>query len=397
MDAKQTRLGIILALAAYFIWGIAPAYFKLIYYVPADEILTHRVIWSFFFMVALISVSRQWPQVKKLLKTPRKIFLLALSAVLVGGNWLLFIWAVNNHHMLEASLGYFINPLVNILLGMIFLGERFRRLQWLAVILAFCGVLVQLWTFGSLPIIGLGLAFSFAFYGLVRKKIAVDAQTGMLVETLWLLPVAAIWLFGITDSPTSHMGENPWSLNLLLMAAGVVTTIPLLCFTGAATRLRLSTLGFFQYIGPTLMFLLAVTFYGEVPGKDKMVTFGFIWVALAVFIVDALYTSAGCAEAKPASDNKQGSRRSLFLQPVFTLEVEIWRQAGQHHKDDRPRVAEAPVQLRHKFKVHPVAGRHQGWRQEHHRHHREDLDDAVLLDVDEAHRRLHQEVHLLEQ
>ncbi|HBR5087329.1 TPA: EamA family transporter RarD [Klebsiella pneumoniae] len=290
MDAKQTRLGIILALAAYFIWDIAPAYFKLIYYVPADEILTHRVIWSFFFMVALISVSRQWPQVKKLLKTPRKIFLLALSAVLVGGNWLLFIWAVNNHHMLEASLGYFINPLVNILLGMIFLGERFRRLQWLAVILAFCGVLVQLWTFGSLPIIGLGLAFSFAFYGLVRKKIAVDAQTGMLVETLWLLPVAAIWLFGITDSPTSHMGENPWSLNLLLMAAGVVTTIPLLCLTGAATRLRLSTLGFFQYIGPTLMFLLAVTFYGEVPGKDKMVTFGFIWVALAVFIVDALYT-----------------------------------------------------------------------------------------------------------
>lgn len=170
MDAKQTRLGIILALAAYFIWGIAPAYFKLIYYVPADEILTHRVIWSFFFMVALISVSRQWPQVKKLLKTPRKIFLLALSAVLVGGNWLLFIWAVNNHHMLEASLGYFINPLVNILLGMIFLGERFRRLQWLAVILAFCGVLVQLWTFGSLPIIGLGLAFSFAFTARAKEN-----------------------------------------------------------------------------------------------------------------------------------------------------------------------------------------------------------------------------------
>jgi chloramphenicol-sensitive protein RarD len=213
--------------------------------------------------------------------------------VLIGGNWLLFIWAVNNHHMLEASLGYFINPLVNIVLGMIFLGERFRRMQWLAVLLAFCGVLVQLWTFGSLPIIGLGLAFSFAFYGLVRKKIAVDAQTGMLFETLWLLPVAAIYLFGIADSPTSHMGQNPWSLNLLLMAAGVVTTIPLLCFTGAATRLRLSTLGFFQYIGPTLMFLLAVTFYGEVPGADKMVTFAFIWVALAIFVMDAIYTQRG--------------------------------------------------------------------------------------------------------
>ena len=287
---KKRNLGLTAAVGSYLLWGLLPVYWKQLSAVSAYEILSHRIIWSFFFMVALISVSRQWPQVKKLLKTPRKIFLLALSAVLVGGNWLLFIWAVNNHHMLEASLGYFINPLVNILLGMIFLGERFRRLQWLAVLLAFCGVLVQLWTFGSLPIIGLGLAFSFAFYGLVRKKIAVDAQTGMLVETLWLLPVAAIWLFGITDSPTSHMGENPWSLNLLLMAAGVVTTIPLLCFTGAATRLRLSTLGFFQYIGPTLMFLLAVTFYGEVPGKDKMVTFGFIWVALAVFIVDALYT-----------------------------------------------------------------------------------------------------------
>lgn len=170
MDAKQTRQGVLLALAAYFIWGIAPAYFKLIAYVPADEILTHRVIWSFFFMIALMSISRQWSGVKTLLKTPKKVFLLALSAVLIGGNWLLFIWAVNNHHMLEASLGYFINPLVNILLGMIFLGERFRRMQWVAVILAFCGVLVQLWTFGSLPVIALGLAFSFAFYGLVRKK-----------------------------------------------------------------------------------------------------------------------------------------------------------------------------------------------------------------------------------
>ncbi|VFS14265.1 transporter DMT superfamily protein [Enterobacter cancerogenus] len=130
MDAKQTRQGVLLALAAYFIWGIAPAYFKFIHYVPADEILTHRVIWSFFFMIALMSVSRQWSGVKTLLKTPKKVFLLALSAVLIGGNWLLFIWAVNNHHMLEASLGYFINPLVNIVLGMIFLGERFRRMQW---------------------------------------------------------------------------------------------------------------------------------------------------------------------------------------------------------------------------------------------------------------------------
>ncbi|CAI1124741.1 EamA family transporter RarD [Serratia quinivorans] len=290
MDAQQTRQGIFFALAAYFIWGIAPAYFKLIQQVPADEILTHRVIWSFFFMLALITLGRNWSQVRAACHDRKRLLLLAVTALLIGGNWLLFIWAVNNHHMLEASLGYFINPLVNVLLGMLFLGERFRRMQWLAVALAFAGVLIQLWQFGSLPIIGLGLAFSFAFYGLLRKKIAIDAQTGMLIETLWLLPVAAAYLFLFADSPTSHLGTNAWSLNLLLVAAGIVTTIPLLFFTAAATRLRLSTLGFFQYLGPTLMFLLAVTFYGETVGQDKLVTFGFIWAALLLFILDALYT-----------------------------------------------------------------------------------------------------------
>lgn len=290
MDAKQTRLGIILALAAYFIWGIAPAYFKLIYYVPADEILTHRVIWSFFFMVALISVSRQWPQVKKLLKTPRKIFLLALSAVLVGGNWLLFIWAVNNHHMLEASLGYFINPLVNILLGMIFLGERFRRLQWLAVILAFCGVLVQLWALWFAADNRSWAGFQLCLLRPGAKENCCRCANRHAGGNAVAAAGGGNLVVRHHRQPDQPYGREPWSLNLLLMAAGVVTTIPLLCFTGAATRLRLSTLGFFQYIGPTLMFLLAVTFYGEVPGKDKMVTFGFIWVALAVFIVDALYT-----------------------------------------------------------------------------------------------------------
>ncbi|MDI9225114.1 EamA family transporter RarD [Serratia bockelmannii] len=290
MDAKQTRQGIFFALAAYFMWGIAPAYFKLIQQVSADEILTHRIIWSFFFMLALITLGRNWPKVRAACQNRKRLLLLAVTALLIGGNWLLFIWAVNNHHMLEASLGYFINPLVNVLLGMLFLGERFRRMQWVAVALAFTGVLVQLWQFGSLPIIGLGLAFSFAFYGLLRKKIAIDAQTGMLIETLWLLPVAAAYLFLFADSPTSHLSANPWSLNLLLVAAGIVTTVPLLCFTAAATRLRLSTLGFFQYLGPTLMFLLAVTFYGETIGQDKLVTFGLIWAALILFTLDALYT-----------------------------------------------------------------------------------------------------------
>lgn len=290
MSQTQTRQGVLLAITAYFIWGIAPVYFKFIQTVPAIEILTHRVIWSFFFMLALISLCRQWPQVKRSLRTPKKLFVLAFTALLIGSNWLLYIWAVNNHHILEASLGYFINPLVNVLLGMIFLGERFRRMQWIAVILAICGVLLQLWTFGSIPIIALALAFSFALYGLTRKKLGVDAQTGMLFETLWMLPIAAIYLFGIADSSTSHMTQNPMSLNLMLMFAGIITTVPLLCFTAAANRLRLSTLGFFQYIGPSLMFFLAITFYGEVVTEDKLVTFGFIWTALLLFVMDAIYT-----------------------------------------------------------------------------------------------------------
>ena len=290
MNPQQTRQGVIFALIAYFIWGVAPAYFKLIEQVPPDEIITHRIIWSFFFMLVLISASRNWKNICTIITQPQKILLLAVSAVIVCSNWLLFIWAVNNHHILEASLGYFINPLLNVLMGMIFLGERFRRLQWLAVALAACGVLIQLWKFGSVPVIALGLALSFSLYGLLRKKIAVDAQTGMLVETCWLLIPAGIYLFGIADSPTSHLGANPLSLNLLLIAAGIITTIPLMLFTAACSRLRLSTVGFFQYLGPTLMFLLAVLFYGEQVTADKAFTFGFIWVALALFIVDAIWT-----------------------------------------------------------------------------------------------------------
>ncbi|AIR84183.1 MULTISPECIES: EamA family transporter RarD [Erwiniaceae] len=292
MDTQQTRQGIGYALGAYFIWGIAPAYFKLVKEVPPTEIMTHRVIWSALFMLVLITLSRSWQQVRTVLAQPKKVLLLAVTAVTIGGNWLLFIWAVNNQHMLEASLGYFINPLINVVFGMLFLRERFRRLQWLAVLLATLGVLVQLWQFGSLPIIGLGLALSFAVYGLLRKKIQVDAQSGMLIETAWLFPLAAIYLFGFADSATSHLSANPLSLNLKLIAAGIITTIPLMLFAAACARLRLSTVGFFQYLGPTLMFLLAVVFYGESLTPDKMVTFGFIWLALAVFIVDAVAFSA---------------------------------------------------------------------------------------------------------
>ncbi|HGS4932581.1 TPA: EamA family transporter RarD [Vibrio parahaemolyticus] len=287
-EQQRARQGVLLAVGAYTMWGIAPMYFKSIAQVSPLEILSHRVIWSFFLLAALLHFGRHWRSVYHIATDKKKIAYLLSSSILIGGNWLIFIWAVNSNHMLDASLGYYINPLINVLLGMVFLGERLRKLQWFAVVLAGCGVLVQLIVFGSVPIVAMALAMSFGFYGLLRKKVAVDAQTGLFVETLILLPTAAVYLLFIASSPTANMIENPWQLNTLLIAAGVVTTLPLLCFTGAATRLKLSTLGFFQYIGPSLMFFLAVLIYGETFTMDKAITFAFIWGALVVFSFDGL-------------------------------------------------------------------------------------------------------------
>ena len=288
MQQHVQRQGVIYALCAYTLWGLAPIYFKTIAAVPAAEILTHRMIWSYALLLVLTLLGRQWHKVQAVLRQPKVLLTLAFTSITVGGNWLLFIWAINNGHMLEASLGYYINPLINVMLGMLFLSEKLRRLQWWAVGLAAIGVAIQIIAFGSLPWIALVLASSFAIYGLIRKKLALDALTGLLIETLIMLPPAAIYLWGIADSPTSHLTQNDWHLNLLLIAAGAVTTAPLLCFTAAATRLKLSTLGFFQYIGPSLMFILAVTLYGEALALDKMITFAFIWSALVLFSLDGL-------------------------------------------------------------------------------------------------------------
>ncbi|HHB1594745.1 TPA: EamA family transporter RarD [Vibrio campbellii] len=297
-EQQRSRQGVLLAIGAYTMWGIAPIYFKSIAEVSPLEILSHRVFWSFFLLAALLHFGRQWRSVRDIIKNKTKMMYLVSTAILVGANWLIFIWAVTSNHMLDASLGYYINPLINVLLGMVFLGERLRKLQWFAVALAACGVLVQLIVFGSVPVVAIALAMSFGFYGLLRKKVSVEAQTGLFIETLVMLPAASIFLFFIASTPTSNMFENPWQLNALLIAAGVITTLPLLCFTGAATRLKLSTLGFFQYIGPSLMFLLAVLIYGEPFTSDKAITFAFIWGALVVFSFDGLRNNRKSRKAK---------------------------------------------------------------------------------------------------
>ncbi|WP_413285548.1 EamA family transporter RarD [Vibrio sp. MA40-2] len=284
----RSKQGILLAIAAYTMWGIAPIYFKSITEVSALEILSHRVIWSFVFLAFLLHLSRRWKTVRQVLKNKKNMLFLTITSVLVGTNWLIFIWAVNANHMIDASLGYYINPLFNVVLGMLFLGERLRKLQWFAVLLAFIGVAIQIIAFGRIPVVALALATSFGCYGLLRKKINLDAQTGLFIETMIILPAALIYLFFIADSATSHLLDNDIKLTLLLMSAGVVTTLPLLCFNGAATRIMLSTLGFFQYIGPSLMFLLAVFIYNEPFTTDKAITFAFIWGALIVFSFDGL-------------------------------------------------------------------------------------------------------------
>ncbi|GGI83015.1 EamA family transporter RarD [Shewanella gelidii] len=289
MPAAEHKKGVILALCAYFFWGFAPLYFKLLGDTSATEILIHRVIWSFIFMVILMSGFGGFGRLRLLFKEPKRLGVLAITSMLIAGNWLLFIWAVNNDHMLDASLGYFINPLFNVLLGMLFLGERLRKLQWFAVALAAGGVLIQLISFGSIPVLSLALASSFGVYGLLRKKANVDAKTGLLVETAILFPVAILYLVFAQDSQTANMLTNDLNTNLLLMAAGIVTTVPLLCFAGAAVRIPLSMLGFFQYIGPSIMFILAVSLFGEPFDGEKGVTFGFIWCALFVFTFDMLH------------------------------------------------------------------------------------------------------------
>ena len=288
IQRQEQKKGVLLALSAFIMWGIAPIYFKQLIHIDAMEILTQRIIWAVLFLIIISLFSSQLHKTIAVFKQPRQLALLTVSACLLGLNWGLFIWSVNNNHMLEASLGYYINPLINVLMGYLFLSERLRKRQGLAVVLALSGVLIQLISFGSVPYIALSLAASFATYGLLHKKTHVESIPGLLVESLILLPFAILYWILMEPSSTSNMINNDNYTNLMLLSAGIVTTLPLLCFTGAAKRLQYSTLGFIQYIGPSLMFILAVQFYGETLGLKEYITFGFIWLALLVFSWDSL-------------------------------------------------------------------------------------------------------------
>ena len=288
--SQQTALrgGIISAVSAYTMWGIAPLYFKLIQHISADEILVHRVVWSTLLLLVVVLLSNKWQSFVNVVSQPRMILRLTISASFLAVNWFLFIWAVNNDHLLDASLGYYINPLLSVALGVIFLGERLRPWQLVAVGLALVGVIIQLVMVGSLPLVSLALAGTFGIYGLLRKQMPIDSFVGLLIESLMMLPIALVYWLLILDTSTSNMLFNEWSLNTILICAGIVTTAPLLCFTAAAKRMTLSALGFFQYIGPSIMFVLATLYYQEPLYFSKLITFACIWTALAVFSIDSI-------------------------------------------------------------------------------------------------------------
>jgi chloramphenicol-sensitive protein RarD len=286
-DDSQTKAGMLFAVAAYTMWGIAPIYFKALTHIPAAEILMHRVIWSVVVLLILIVGLKQLGKVRIALKSKRVIATLLLAGFLLAANWLLFIWAVNNNYMLEASLGYFINPLINVFLGRLFLGEKLRPLQKLAVGIAMIGVGLLVFSYGQLPWIALTLACSFSVYGLLRKQVNVDSMPGLFIETSMMLPVALMY-YVFFATVTADISANTAQLNSLLLFAGIVTTAPLLCFTAAARRIKYSTLGMVQYIGPSLMFILATVVYKEPLSQARLVTFVIVWSALALFTYDVV-------------------------------------------------------------------------------------------------------------
>lgn len=284
MPASRSLAGAGYAIGAFGLWGAFPLYFKAVSGVPAMEVLAHRIVWSVVWVAALLWLLRQWPDVRAALREPRTRWRLLLSALLISTNWLVFIWAVAQGRVLEAGLGYYITPLVSVLLGRVVLGEALTRLQWAAVALAALGVGYMLAGLGTLPWVSLALAATFGSYGLARKTTAVGAAPGLFVETLLLAPLALGFLLWLGDA--GHFGGDV-AFDLLLVAAGLVTAAPLILFAQAARRLRLASVGLFQYITPTCQVLLAVFVFGEAFTAGHGVTFGCIWLALALYSFSA--------------------------------------------------------------------------------------------------------------
>jgi chloramphenicol-sensitive protein RarD len=289
VEARREQVGVLYALAAFFMWGlVVPLHFKLLSSVPALQILAHRIVWASVFALSLIGVYRQWGKLVEAVTSRRQILLLCLSAGLIAINWLIYIWAVNSGHLVQTSLGYFINPLLNVVLGVLFLRERLHPAQVAACMLAGVGVIVLAVSSGEMPWVALALACSFGFYSLVRKIVVVAPLVGFSIESLLLTPLALGYLSMAFADGSAAAFRGDAELDLLLVLTGLSTAAPLIWFAAAAQRLKLSTIGLLQYLAPSGQLALGVLVYGEAFGWVDAVAFGLIWIALAIYTASAL-------------------------------------------------------------------------------------------------------------
>lgn len=283
--------GVLFGLLCYVLWGLLPIYWNALSSVPSLQILSHRIVWSIFWLALWITFLRKWSALTAIFRRPRLLRTLAIASVLLTFNWGLYIWAVNNGKVVETSLGYFINPLFNVLLGVIFFGERLRRLQIGAVVLAAIGVLYLTLTLGEPPWISLALAASFAIYALLKKRSDLGATEGLFVETGVVAGFALAYLVWVEIDGQAAFGHTTWDQNALLIFAGAVTALPLVLFAAAARRIPLTLIGFLQYTSPTIQFLLGVFYFQEPFSVEKLVGFCFIWSALILFSMDGFLRS----------------------------------------------------------------------------------------------------------
>jgi chloramphenicol-sensitive protein RarD len=286
--AQEARTGVAYGLAAYLLWGFFPLYFKALAEVTPLEVLAHRIVWSVLSLALLLTLLRRWAGVRQAFVAPRTLLTLSATTLLIAVNWLVFIYAVGAGKVLESSLGYFINPLVSALLGVLFLGEKLSRNQRVSFLFAAAGVVLLTIQHGELPWIALTLAFTFGLYGLLRKQASVDAIAGLTVETLLLFPLAAVYLGWLVYAGRSIFVTGPSQLTLLLACSGILTSAPLIWFAAATKRLRLVTVGLMQYLVPTMHFILAVFFFGEAFTAAHLLSFALIWAGLILYTFDAV-------------------------------------------------------------------------------------------------------------
>ncbi len=278
------------AFSAYLLWGVLPVYLKSVDSVAPMQILGHRIVWSALLLAIIVSWQKQWKQIGEIVRSARVMVIMLFAACLLSVNWLTYIWGVNSDYVVETSLGYFINPLVSVLLGMLFLKERLRTWQWLPLGLATAGVLYLTWSYGRLPWIALTLAFTFGAYGLIKKTAPVSALHGLMIETMILFIPAFLYLVFIEIQGGGAFGHHGATISFLLFLAGLATTVPLLLFANGARLIPLSTLGILQYVAPSAQFLLGVFLFHEPFDANQFVGFSFIWIALILFTLENLWS-----------------------------------------------------------------------------------------------------------